>query len=66
MHGIKGTIICGLATDYCVNYTTLDSVKDVFSTFVIADATRGIAEDLSEVLYEIVNSGATLIDSAEL
>lgn len=66
MYKIEGTFICGFATDYCVKYTALDSVKDGFKTFVIMDATRGIAEDLSGVLYEMMNAGVTPIDSTKL
>jgi nicotinamidase/pyrazinamidase len=64
--GIDGCFICGLATDYCVKYTAIDSAHDGFSTFVIMDATRGISEDLSGVLFDMINCGITLVDSTEL
>ncbi len=65
-HDIDATFICGLAIDYCVKYTAIDSVKDGFSTFVILDASRGIAVNLSETILEMVNCGITPIDSTEL
>lgn len=34
--------LCGLATDYCVYYSAMDSVKFGFRTAVIIDACRGI------------------------
>lgn len=39
---IKRFFIGGLATDYCVLNTVLDSVKLGFETFVLIDAVRGI------------------------
>src|SRR5699024_7715677 len=34
--------VCGIATDYCVLSTALDSVKSGFKTFVIQDAIRAV------------------------
>jgi nicotinamidase/pyrazinamidase len=63
---IKANFVCGLTTDYCVKDTALDSVKEGFNTFVILDACRGIAEDLTENNFELMNNGITLLDTTEL
>ena len=39
---ITKVYVTGLATDYCVKFTALDSVKEGFRTFVIKDAVRGV------------------------
>jgi nicotinamidase/pyrazinamidase len=39
---IKETYLCGLALDYCVFYSSMDSKELGFETYVIIDATRGI------------------------
>lgn len=43
---VKEVFVTGLATDYCVKDTVIDSAKAGFKTTVIWDACRGIAEDL--------------------
>lgn len=40
--GIKETYICGLALDYCVFYSAMDSKQLGFTTNVIINATKGI------------------------
>lgn len=60
--GVTDTYITGLATDYCVKATALDSVKNGFNTKVVWDATRGIADDLGPTMNELFNEGAILID----
>jgi nicotinamidase/pyrazinamidase len=44
-HGIESVIIVGLATDYCVKETALDSVRLGYATTVLDDAVRAV--DLS-------------------
>ena len=60
--GVTETYITGLATDYCVKATALDSVKNHFITKVVWDATRGIADDLGPTMNELFNNGVILID----
>ncbi len=48
--GITDVDICGLATDYCVRDTAIDSVRHRFNTTVIMDGVRAIAEDLTPTL----------------
>ena len=61
--------ICGLATDYCVYYSAMDSLRYGFRCNVIIDATRGV--DLPEgsigaVVSEMKNKGISVISSDEL
>lgn len=39
---IRKVTLCGLATDYCVAYSALDSVRQGFETSVVLAACRGI------------------------
>jgi nicotinamidase/pyrazinamidase len=48
--GITDTDIVGLATDYCVKDTAIDSARHRFNTTVIMDGVRAIAEDLTPTL----------------
>jgi nicotinamidase/pyrazinamidase len=45
-HGITHLVVCGLATDYCVNATALDGMKEGFKVRVLWDAIRAV--DLKE------------------
>jgi nicotinamidase/pyrazinamidase len=40
--GISKVTLCGLATDFCVAFSSLDAVAQSFSTTVILEASRGI------------------------
>ncbi len=41
--GVARVFLCGLATDYCVNWSAIDAVDAGFETVVLSDACRGIA-----------------------
>jgi nicotinamidase/pyrazinamidase len=61
--------ICGLATDYCVKYSTLDSLGCAICTHVIADACRGVdlkPGDSAAALAEMGNAGASIVESASV
>ena len=45
---ITTVFTCGLATDFCVAYTALDSSQHGFQTFVIDNACRGVSDDSIE------------------
>lgn len=60
--GVTETFITGLATDYCVKDTALDSVKYGYKTNMIWDATRGIADDLGPTLKELFDNDVNVID----
>ncbi|MFL5727006.1 MAG: isochorismatase family protein [Chloroflexota bacterium] len=40
--GIERLVVCGLATDYCVNATALDGRRLGFPTYVLLDACRAV------------------------
>ncbi len=61
---VKRLFICGLATDYCVKYSVLDSRSDKFETFVLSDAVKGVdlnKGDSAAALEEMQKKGAVLI-----
>jgi len=47
--GITDTYILGLATDYCVKFTALDSVREGFSTHVLIEGCRGVELEPGDV-----------------
>lgn len=61
---IEEVYIVGLATDYCVKFSVLDSLQLGFNTFVIRDACRGVnlkPHDDIRALEEMRQSGATIL-----
>ncbi len=61
--------ICGVATDYCVLYSTLDALQTQLEIFVITDACRGIdvkPKDTERALATMKQKGARLIISDEI
>jgi nicotinamidase/pyrazinamidase len=64
--GVAQTYICGLALDYCVSYTAIDSAMEGFKTCVIEDATKSIDPDINEVLKNFREAGVSFIESWEL
>jgi len=45
--GFSKLCLCGLATDFCVNYTALDAAREGFEVTVLEDACRAIDLDNS-------------------
>lgn len=41
-NNVETVYVAGLATDYCVRNTAIDSVKNGFNTYVVWDASRGV------------------------
>ena len=63
---ISAIYIVGLATDYCVKFTALDSVKEGFKTFVIKDAIKGVnvnKDDSRLAIAEMRARGIKIITS---
>ncbi|MCM5662187.1 nicotinamidase [Galbibacter mesophilus] len=63
---ITEVYVSGLATDYCVLNTALDSVKHNFKTFVITDAIRAVnvkSDDSEKALEKMKSAGCKLISS---
>jgi nicotinamidase/pyrazinamidase len=61
--------LMGLATDYCVLYSALDSVREGFKTTVITDGCRGVglhAEDIPEAWNKMAQQGIELVTSDQV
>jgi len=66
---IDTLVIGGLATDYCVFYSAMDSVNLGFNTIIIADAVRGVEYPEGSVIKSITqmrSAGIVFINFAEL
>ena len=65
---VNELFICGLATDYCVKYSALDSTSLGIRTSVIADACRGVnlkPDDSTAAIAEMRKAGAFIINSGD-
>lgn len=66
---VEEVFVVGLAADYCVKFTALDSRASGFKTFVVTDATRGVnlsTNDTREAFSQLEAAGIHLISSAEV
>jgi nicotinamidase/pyrazinamidase len=64
--GVRGVVLAGLATDYCVKFTALDAVAAGFETLVVEDACRGVdlrPGDVAASLVELEHAGVRRITS---
>jgi len=67
--GVDEVYLAGLATDYCVKFSALDSAQLGFKTSVIEDACRGVelkAGDVKQAVQEMKKAGVKVIQSSEL
>jgi nicotinamidase-related amidase len=49
--------VVGLATDYCVKFTALDSAREGFQTLVIGEGTKPVDPDsLGKVMEDLSNA----------
>jgi nicotinamidase/pyrazinamidase len=67
--GIETVIIGGLALDYCVFYSAMDSKSLGFDTVIAADAVRGVgypAGPVEKAMEQMSAAGIVFADSAEL
>jgi len=67
--GIEKVFVCGLAADICVYYSAMDSVKLGFTTFFVADASRGVdipEGNIEKTEREMEHAGINIINSAEI
>ncbi len=67
--GIKRVFVGGLATDYCVKATILDSLKNGFCTFLLEDASRGVnvnEGDVDNAIRTMLENGAVIINISEI
>jgi nicotinamidase/pyrazinamidase len=61
--------LCGLATDYCVKFSALDSRALGFRSHVIEDACRAVnlrPDDSCKAIEEMRHAGALIIESGEI
>ena len=67
-NNIKNVYIGGLATDFCVRNTAIDSVKNGYDTYIVWDASRGVFKKKSEeeVKKELIDSGIRIIALKEI
>jgi len=66
--GVKNLWIGGLAQDYCVRATALDSIKEGFKTHLIKDATRAVGvhpDDGKRALEDIRRAGGTVEETSQ-
>lgn len=66
---VQATYVAGLATDYCVKYTALDSVRLGFRTWLVADACRAVIQspgDDRRALAEMRDAGVQMTTSASI
>ncbi len=65
--GVKRVFVGGLATDYCVKNTALDSLEAGFDTYILKDATRGVNVEPgdSEKAVESMREGGAMVISIE-
>lgn len=65
-NGIKKVVVCGLALDYCVKCTAIDSAKEGFKTIVVEDAAKAVDQSESarlRVREELDACGVKLLES---
>lgn len=61
---ISQVYIAGLAGDYCVYFSALDSIAEGFETFVMEDVVRSIKpDDFKKAKAEIIEKGGKIINS---
>jgi len=53
---VTDVLLCGLATDYCVQYSALDAVTAGFRTAVLAPGVRGIQPDTVEEAWKAMRA----------
>ena len=59
---IHTLVVAGLATDYCVSSSAIDSIKFGLRTIVVKDATRGAARDTtSQAVKEMKDWGIEVV-----
>jgi nicotinamidase/pyrazinamidase len=67
--GIDELYVAGLATDYCVRASALDSVKNGFKTYLVTDAIAAVdvkPGDGEAAIEEMKKAGVTLVHSGDI
>lgn len=64
---INDVFVCGLALDYCVAASAIDSFRSGFMTFIVEDACRGIDnQDIEQRKQEMLSMGIIFITSEQV
>jgi len=66
---VRRVFVCGLATDYCVKATALESNAHGFETIVITDAIAAVnvnPQDERKALEEMARAGIAFAESDSL
>ena len=64
---IEEVFICGLATDYCVKFSAIDSVKRGFKTFVLLDGCRTLTKESGrKAIKEMGDAGVVMTATWEV
>jgi nicotinamidase/pyrazinamidase len=66
---VNQLFICGLATDYCVKFSALDSIDSGIRTYVIEDVCRGVElnpGDSAAAIAEMRQAGVSIVEFASL
>lgn len=66
---IDTVVIGGLATDYCVYYSAIDSLALGYKTVVVEDAVRGVdfpAGSVEKALKDLRKAGVIIVSSGDL
>ena len=67
--GVSDVYVMGLATDYCVKFTALDSVAEGFKTHLIEDGSRGVnlkPGDVARAVEGMRHGGIEVLSSGAL
>ncbi len=63
---IKELVICGLATDYCVQATALDAIRLGFSVTIIHSTIKGVTKETTEkAIQKMADNGVKFYDNVE-
>jgi len=66
-HKITDVYVTGIAYDYCVGYSALDAHGEGFRTYVVEDATRGVApESIAQMVKKLQDNNVKIIKSTDI
>ena len=66
-NNITTCVVCGLATDFCVSYTSVDAAEHGFETYMVEDATRGVSFDsIESEKKKMVDAGVRIINADQV
>jgi nicotinamidase/pyrazinamidase len=67
--GVHRVVVCGIATDYCVQATAQDALQEGFEVLVLEDTIRGVEVnpgDCQRAIEKLRQAGAEVIVSSDL